>query len=430
MRLLDAERDNVLAALRHLVDIGERQRGLDLACRLGWYWMFTGAQAEAAVWLRFVLDGAVDVDPDAVLLAESMATITSDFEAATDDEVAQGFARLRAMLPRFEAADVERYPMLALMRPLMAMFASDDDALMVDAVDAARRNPEPWVAASAEMVAANIAENNGDMVGMRASAAVARAAFERLGERWGLASCLHVVGQLQTMDGDLDEALATYEEALRLVDELGAHDDAAWLRLRLADVLVRQGDLAGATEQAERAKELSDASGSLREAIFGRVITADIARRAGDLGTARRLLRESLDRIAAMPQMHPMTSHGLAVGLAIAARHYLLDGDLGESGRYLERSYEKALGTRDMPIIATVGAISAVRAEVLGRPEDAAERLGAAARLRGSADHTQPDIAELSARLRDQLGYAPFEAAFETGRALGRDDAIARLAPG
>jgi hypothetical protein len=195
-------------------------------------------------------------------------------------------------------------------------------------------------------------------------------------------------------------------------------------------VLVRQGDLAGATEQAERAKELSDASGSLREAIFGRVITADIARRAGDLGTARRLLRESLDRIAAMPQMHPMTSHGLAVGLAIAARHYLLDGDLGESGRYLERSYEKALGTRDMPIIATVGAISAVRAEVLGRPEDAAERLGAAARLRGSADHTQPDIAELSARLRDQLGYAPFEAAFETGRALGRDDAIARLAPG
>jgi hypothetical protein len=82
-----------------------------------------------------------------------------------------------------------------------------------------------------------------------------------------------------------------------------------------------------------------------------------------------------------------------------------------------------------MPIVATVGAISAMRAGLLGRPADAAERLGAAAQLRGSADHTQPDLAELTVRLREQLGDAEFEAAFEAGRALARDDAIARLAP-
>ena len=55
--------------------------------------------------------------------------------------------------------------------------------------------------------------------------------------------------------------------------------------------------------------------------------------------------------------------------------------------------------------------------------------LGAAARLRGSADRTSPDVAQLTARLRGELGDAAFAAAFAAGRALDRDAALARLDP-
>jgi hypothetical protein len=82
-----------------------------------------------------------------------------------------------------------------------------------------------------------------------------------------------------------------------------------------------------------------------------------------------------------------------------------------------------------MPIVAAVGTVSALRAEMAGDAGDAAERLGAAARLRGTSDESHPDIAELTAQLRDELGDEGFERAFTAGRSLTRDAAIDRLRP-
>jgi len=64
----------------------------------------------------------------------------------------------------------------------------------------------------------------------------------------------------------------------------------------------------------------------------------------------------------------------------------------------------------------------------LGRPADAAEVLGAAARLRGSPDHGDPIIRDLTDRLRTRLG-AGFDGAFDGGRLLDRPGAIGRINP-
>ena len=64
----------------------------------------------------------------------------------------------------------------------------------------------------------------------------------------------------------------------------------------------------------------------------------------------------------------------------------------------------------------------------LGRPTDAAEILGASARLRGSVDRSDPLVAELTEHLRDELGDG-FDAAFDSGRALDRPSAIGRMDP-
>src|SRR5262249_49287034 len=122
-------------------------------------------------------------------------------------------------------------------------------------------------------------------------------------------------------------------------------------------------------------------------------------------------------------------NHGLAVTLAVAAKHHLLDDELEQGEQTLARSYETALETRDMPIVAGVGCVTALRAVLAGNPADAAERLGAAPRRGGTPDDTQPDIAELTAQLRDELGDNEFERLFEAGRSLQRDAAIDRLRP-
>ncbi|HZE49119.1 MAG TPA: hypothetical protein VE074_06110, partial [Jatrophihabitantaceae bacterium] len=86
-------------------------------------------------------------------------------------------------------------------------------------------------------------------------------------------------------------------------------------------------------------------------------------------------------------------------------------------------------GTKDMPIVAMVGLAVADLALSTARATDAAEMVGAAARLRGADDPTQLDVKRLAAALRTALGDEAYEATYGRGRALDRDAAIARLDP-
>jgi predicted ATPase len=430
MRLLEAERDNILGALRFLADDAQSQQVLELAAGVGWYWMFTGAHADAATWLSFALDAPGDADPDLRLLVGSMTAIATASGAVPPDadQVEHGLQRLGEMSARFEHADTEKYPMLLLMRPVISMFSSDT-AGFDHAVEAAMASDDRWIAAAALMFRANVAENDGDTATMRRSVARALDEFRDLGERWGLATCLQIVGVLNTSDGDLEAAADNLQEALRLVGELGARDDAAWLHLRLADVYIRRGDYPAATDLVRRAQEISAASGSLREEVFSRVVLADVMRQTGDLEESRRLRDEALHRLTTMPAAHPLQSHGIAVTLAIAAKHHMLDDEMDDARESLARAYAAAVGTQDMPIIAIVGVVGALVAERDGAVADAAQRLGAAARLRGTDDSTQPDIAALVARLRAELGADRFAEIYTAAKSLDRDAAIARLAP-
>jgi hypothetical protein len=64
-----------------------------------------------------------------------------------------------------------------------------------------------------------------------------------------------------------------------------------------------------------------------------------------------------------------------------------------------------------------------------GRPEEAAELLGACARLRGAPDPTHPGVRALTERTTEALGERAFADAYARGRALDADAAAARLDP-
>ena len=79
--------------------------------------------------------------------------------------------------------------------------------------------------------------------------------------------------------------------------------------------------------------------------------------------------------------------------------------------------------------MATVGvAVSALRA-AQDEPVRAARALGAAARLRGSADWNDNWVRQLAESLRSSLGADAFAAAYADGERLDRDEAIEALRP-
>jgi hypothetical protein len=177
-----------------------------------------------------------------------------------------------------------------------------------------------------------------------------------------------------------------------------------------------------------RAQEISEATGSTMEALFASSVLAECARFAGDMAQARRIVGDATRRLSQIPVTHPIMGHARALMLSIAGKQDLADGDPDGARERLRSAYEAALGTMDMPIVAAVGVAVADLAVCDGRALDAAQILGAAARLRGAADLTDLDIRRITAALRDALG-AVFDEVYAAGRALDRDAAIARLNP-
>jgi ATP/maltotriose-dependent transcriptional regulator MalT len=161
--------------------------------------------------------------------------------------------------------------------------------------------------------------------------------------------------------------------------------------------------------------------------LFANAALADLARRTGDLAEARRLRAEALESLRRMPQAHPVAGHLAALALATAARLSVAEGDLDIAREHLSQARENAVGTKDMAIIAHVAVAVAAFRHARGDFAAAATLLGAAARLRGSPDATDPDVAALTLDLRRLLGEAGFAADYDVGRTMPPDAAIGLL---
>ena len=65
LEVLNAERDNIVAALRFLADDGQADEALDVALAMNWYWVLMGRHGEAATWTAFALAAAGSDEPGA-----------------------------------------------------------------------------------------------------------------------------------------------------------------------------------------------------------------------------------------------------------------------------------------------------------------------------------------------------------------------------
>jgi predicted ATPase/DNA-binding SARP family transcriptional activator len=410
---LQDERENILAALRHLGDGGDARGALRLAVTLLWFWLLSGSQNEASAWLEFALAVEGEPDPDDRVIASGILTVAGLSDSRHGEELRR---RMTELSDGVHGMDDRERPLLAIAKPVLALFAGDEERSR-EAEAAGLAHPDPWVRAALHLLRSANAENHGDVQTMRTELAAARAAFGDLGDAWGLAMTLFMDTGRLMLAGELEEAERTLTEAQEALEGFAPQTGAGMFDFRMADIQLRLGDLEGARERARRAFERRDLGSD--DAAFVQATLARIELVAGDLDAARAVLADALERIERHGPVLPEQGHGRALIEGLTAIVDAESGDFEAAERRVAASHAAAVGTSDMPVIAAAGVAAAALASARGCAAEAAELLGAAAAVRGGDDPTNPEIT----RLRDDAQAA----AYARGRALSREDALARI---
>jgi predicted ATPase/DNA-binding SARP family transcriptional activator len=420
---LQHERENILAALRHLGDTGDARGAVGLAVTLLPFWLLSGSQAEATTWLAFALAVPGDADPADRVVAE-LAQVMTQLERRSDGEALQ--RDLQDLSARVGTLEDDDRPLVAVAKPLLATIAGDK-ALAEQRGAEAADHPDPWVRAAMSLFAAANAENEGDIDDMRRHLDATLAGFAALGDRWGRSMALIMESGWLMVRGDLDGAERATVEAREGVAGLNPGAGAGMLDMRLADIRTRRGDLEGARAAAAEAlarRDIGSEDSLIVQATLARAAWLD-----GDLDAARRELADAARRLERTGPMLPQQGHARAIIGALVAVVETEAGDFDRADAELRGAYPAAIGAADMPIVAMVGLAAAGLAARRGNGGEAAQLLGASAALRGAEDLTNPEVARLMARLRDTLGEDAFAEAYARGRALAREDALALLDP-
>jgi len=426
LRVMRAEYDNALAALRHLCDSGDATAAIALAMNLIWYWYMFGRHADAAYWLAEALAvpaGGHSLDRDRaeamVLLARIYALGAPPVDLGVDQpERPELVGRLLA------------HPSLpgptGVLAAVPLVFMQEREAARA-VIEHHIDGPDPWLSGLALMVRAQIAENEGDADRLRADVAAALDRFDRAGDRWGLASVLPTRALLRQYDGDLDGALDDLRRARALAREFGSlsPSDELFLDLRWIDLHMRRGDPDRAVAMLPGTRERAVRSAAPEMIALVTVLEGAVWLRLGDLDRARGLVELAEAGLAQVPY----ADHGTALVGSVRASLCVRLGDPAGAEEALVRAYAAALESSDMPILAVVAVAAAGLAQLYGRHHDVALLLGAAARLRGTHDRTEPQINEMAGRSRAALGDEGFAQAYEAGWQLDGKAALARVDP-
>ena len=418
---LRADHDNLLSALRFLAETGEGALALRTALHL---LLVLGAHGRArrggdvAAHGAGHRRGARPARPDARERARRLdRPRLPPAEGAVDPEAALGL---------LVDADLTDRPLLAIAAPVIALFSGHEE-LAEELLARLDAHPDAWVHAMGEFIRAHAAENDGDLETMAVHLDESLARFRAIGDRWGMAVALSERASLRMLAGDLEGAEAALDGTEALLAELGSRVDGGMILLRRAELRLRQGDLSGARDLLDDAFERTR---DRDERMLVRVGLASVSWRLGDRDRARALRDEALEAVERLDAKRPDYAHMCAIALGGAAAMFADDGELGRARELAVDAYAAAVRSRDRPVLGRFGEAAALLAARSGDPARAAGILGAAMRLSGSDDPLNPGTRELRDELRETLGEERLAAAIAAGRALGPEEAAARLDPG
>ncbi|WP_308165087.1 BTAD domain-containing putative transcriptional regulator [Nocardia noduli] len=415
---LEAEHDNIAAAMRGALAAGEADGAMRLAAAAGWYWWLGGHKAEGNELIMAAVDLPGDVADEirAVVYGLVVQFVASGRES--DQYRAQDWIRKAHELSRRVES---RHPAPRFAAPLERMLHGPDAFL--PAWESMLGDEDPWVRAVARLQLGKVRIELGH--GSRDADAcleTALAEFRAIGDRWGISFALTELANRIAVRGDFAGACAYYEQAVAVVTEVGAIEDVVVIRSRQAQLYWLTGDVkasAAAMAEAQRHAERVAWPTVLAELALAK---AELARWSGHAEQAR----GQLDIATAM--LGDDAERAIIRAVTRDLLGYLAE-DLDAARAHRVAAFQAASEAGHAPLIAQILVGIADLALREQHHEQAARLLAAAAGVRGLADRSQPDLARIEQQTRDRLGETGFtEATAEGARASWHDLAAVTLA--
>ncbi|HLK77278.1 MAG TPA: BTAD domain-containing putative transcriptional regulator [Streptosporangiaceae bacterium] len=434
LRELATEQDNLYAALRWAIKRRDADTALRFVRALGWYWVLRGQPGEPETLARDVLGlqrGERSPRMAEARMVCAMVAAGPSWEIHTVEQVLEDavveFAELAPGQPPSN-------PLAAMAEPMLILGKRDlERALTV--FDAYMASEIPYLRAAAPMMRCSFSRMLGRIDGAEADCRTSLAAFRALGDSWGVASALIQLAELAQVRGDYRTTVAALLDAGESGRDLGTWGDLSYIDGMLAAVRLRMGDLAQARadlEQAEQAQ--AERGGRLNDAgAWLSLVRAELHWQSGDMAAAS----SNCERVLAwLDQKESPWWDGMRAQLeARLAMVVLRGGDQARSRELLAAALRTAVAWVERPALAAVIdaiAVIALQAGEPAGPDDspesavlAATLLGAAHTIRGAFDEGSLDAPGVRSAARALLGEAGFDAAYERGRALDRDQGIA-----
>ncbi|MFC4471766.1 BTAD domain-containing putative transcriptional regulator [Streptomyces xiangluensis] len=405
IEVFDAEHDNLVLALRSVVDARDGDLAARFAGAMFWYWGVRGMSTQLDTYMAEV------AGPDSVQVRDSVR--------AGDSARAGG--RGRPAADGESATAREFHPAALLLRMSQVSLPTSASGPGRTADQDPLDSSDPWVRASAHLARDFALTEQGDLVTGAESRIEALRGFEEVGDRWGLVMSLLPIGRDHSLRGEYPQAIATFERTVALSSELGTEDYLYISKARLARERRRSGDLEGAFRDLHAAHRQARERGQLRLEANILVGLANVHRRAGDLVQSD----ATLDRLEALSARRPSLRE-LARDLIVSTRmeNRLAEGDTVQARALLPEAagalFSQGAGAALAWVAELLGGLRALE----GDPEAGARSLGMSQVMRGAFDWGEPEWCELVDRIVAALGEEGFKKAFEEGAAYSREDAL------
>jgi predicted ATPase/transposase/DNA-binding XRE family transcriptional regulator len=434
---LEAEHDNLRAALRWALSNGAAEIGLRLAAALGEFWWPRGHVSEGRGWLNQILDlrfTILDLETadqskiqnlksaiaKALYRAGELAYAQGDYGSATTlleqsltlyrdlgDKrgiacALRGLGNTLSFRGDHELAEPLRYESLALFREI-------DDAWGI-----------AWMLYHIAVERSDVEQK---AALLEESLALARAG----GYKRTIVSVLNGLGLVAREQEDYARSVMFYNESLALCDQLHDTYISAWVLYDLGLVVRNQGDEQQTKALFEQSLILHRKVGNQLGAAVALRQLGDTARWQGDLAQAAARYNESMSIFRELGD-----TQGRAAVLRSQGYLAIQQGDHIQAATLFQQSLARCLEIKEHHGIVQCLEGMASLASAIGQPNRAVRLWGAAGALKETIlAYSRPSLAERTAydlsvaAVRAQLDQPAFTAAWAEGRTMSLEQAVA-----
>ncbi|PXX66719.1 putative ATPase [Nocardia tenerifensis] len=414
LAVLEAEHDNIAAAMRGALAAGDGTGALRLAAAAGWFWWLGGHKAEGLELITAAADlpGEVDDGTRATVYGLVVHFLSSgrNDETQVREWILKGYAVSRGRKAT--------HPAQAFLDALERLLHGPE--ALLTAFEPLLTDDDPWVRALARLQLGKMRT----VVGQQGREAddyleAALAEFRAIGERWGISFALTEIADRMAGRGEFADAAGYFEQAIAVVTEVGAIEDIVRMRTRQAQLYWLLGDAAAQSAALSEAQRYADQSGwpsALAELALDR---AELARWGGDTDQARR----QIGIVTAMSDGEAEQAHISAVIHDL--RGYLAENP-DEAREHRAAAFRAASAAGHAPHVARILVGIADFALRTDQTERAVRLLAASTDVRGVPDRSHPDIDRIERAAREHLGAERFEEVARDGAGGDWTELVAR----